>query len=378
MDSTISSQVSTTSTERRRILVLIKGLGIGGAERLIVESSRFWNRSAFEYHVVYMLPWKDQLVPQLRSAEVDVSCMDWRRPPGLVAINRLRRLYVSWRPQIVHSHLPAAAVVGRLALHGTNHVYTEHNIVDSYRQPTRWLNRLTYNRNTAVVAVSSAVADSISRYPGPTPTVIPNGVSVVVSDEEAASARAEVGIAPQEPLLVHVGNIRPHKGHSNLIAATEILLDRVPGATVVSIGGEKRPGDLERVRTEAKARGLGERLRFLGRREDARSFLATADVVVNPADVEGLPVALLEAMALGRPVVATSVGGVPSVVLHERTGLLVPPRDPEALAAGMAHAITSPHSMEWGNQAARLIQREYGLGRMVEAYENLYDRMLDG
>lgn len=343
---------------------------------LIAEASRSWDRERFDYQVAYMLPWKDQLVASLERAGVEVTCLHWERSPGLGAVRRLRAMFRDWRPSLIHSHLPAAGIFARIILPTATHIYTEHNLADSYRQPTQWLNRVTYGRNRAIIAVSDAVANSVGEYPGPTPTVIPNGVSVTVTSGQASRARAEAGIRNGQRLIVHVGNIRPHKGHQTLIEATRRLVAERPDVVVVSLGGEKHTGDLERVRSAARKAGIEKSLRFLGRRDDARAFIAAADVVVNPADVEGLPVSLLEAMALEKPVVATAVGGVPSVIRHEVTGLLVPPSEPGKLAAAMARALSSSAAIDWGVEAARLVDRDFGLDRMVRAYEALYAEVL--
>lgn len=368
--------MSTTRDKRLRVLVLVKGLGIGGAETLISQSASLWDRDSFDYRVAYFLPWKDHLVPSLLADDVSVTCLEWRRSSSLAPVRRLASLARQWRPHIVHSHLPAAGVLARMTLWDPTHVYTEHNLVHSYRQPTRWLNRATYSRNGAVIAVSEAVAETVAAYKGPTPHVIPNGVSIFVSQEEARRPRAELKIGSRVPLVVHVGNIRPQKGHSTLIDAVALVKAAVPEVVVISIGGEKYRGDLERLRNQARAKGLDDQLRFLGRRHDARNFIAASDVVVNPADVEGLPVSLLEALALKRPVVATAVGGVPSVIHHRKSGLLVPPNDPAALAKAMEEALKSPHSARWGAEGARIVEQRHGLDRMVSAYEDIYRGVL--
>nr|MBO2500942.1 glycosyltransferase [Acidimicrobiia bacterium] len=157
----------------------------------------------------------------------------------------------------------------------------------------------------------------------------------------------------------------------------ELLLASHEDVVIVSIGGEKFPGDLERLRNEAAARGIDSKIRFLGSRADALDFVAAADVFVNPADVEGLPVAILEAMALGKPVVATAVGGVPSVVLDGQTGRLVPPKNPEGLASAMAELLASSEERRrLAGNARALIERRFSLARMVERYENVYDEVL--
>jgi glycosyltransferase involved in cell wall biosynthesis len=369
------SPVSSTQADRARVLVLIKGLGIGGAERLISDGAEHWDRDRFEYRVAYVLPWKEQLVQSIRDLGIEVTCLGSSRGMGPVAFRNLRRLTRQWRPSLIHAHLPSAGILARVS-GGTPVVYTEHNISSSYRQPTRALNRLTYGRNAAVIAVSEAVAESLRGFPGPTPRVIPNGITFQVTSQEVAAVRDELGLLPGQRLVVHVGNIRPHKGHENLIAATARLRASDPDVLVVSVGAEKFPGDLARVRESAVSAGVADHIRFMGRREEARAFLAAADVVANPADFEGLPLAVLEALSLGKPVVATAVGGVPSVIVDRVTGLLVPQGDPDALAAGIHEALVSPAAPGWGEAGAELVARDHGIARMISEYEKVYEELI--
>ncbi|HVR32617.1 MAG TPA: glycosyltransferase [Acidimicrobiia bacterium] len=358
------------------VLVLIKGLGIGGAERLISEGARFWDRQAFDYRVAYLLPWKDQLVSDLEALDVPVRCLGGGHGLGPSSGLRLRRHVLDSGASLIHAHLPSAGIIARTAS-PVPVVYTEHNLAHSYRAVTRIVNRLTYGRNRAVTAVSEAVAETVSRYPGPPVEVVPNGVTVSMVPARPAAVRTELGLRPDQPLVVHVGNIRPGKGHDLLIEAAELLAVTQPDAVVVSIGGEKYPGDMDRLRDGIVSRGLDERVRFLGRRRDALAFIAAADVYVNPAAVEGLPVTILEALALSRPVVATAVGGVPSVIVNEKTGLLVTPGDAEGLAAGIGRLLTDHRlAAELAAAGSDLVDREYGLERMIRTYEDIYRRVL--
>ena len=361
---------------RQSITVLIKGLGIGGAEKLITEAANYWDRDRFDYRVAYLLPWKDQLVAELESKNVPVVMLGSKRGAGPGSLLRLRRFIKGSGTNLVHAHLPSAGILARLAS-PVPVVYTEHNIADSYRGSTRVLNRLTYGRNARVTAVSGAVAESVASYPGPTAQVVPNGVNVSSSPDAISAARAELGIGPDSDLVVHVGNIRPHKGHATLVATARLLGELRPGTTVVSIGGEKFPGDLERVRSMAKEQGADHVIRFLGRREDALSFLAAADVVVNPSDVEGLPVVLLEALALERPVVATAVGGVPALIEHEKTGLLVAAGDPEGLAKELDRLLSDrPFARSLAMAGNEAVQRHHGIEQMVRSFEGVYSEVL--
>ena len=357
---------------RPTILVLIKGLGIGGAERLIADGAAFWNREAYDYRVAYVLPWKDQVVGDLETLDVPVRCIgtDKGLRPGV--IRNLRALLEEWDVDIIHVHSPAVAALARLVKGGRRLVYTEHNVVGSYRLPTRIANRFTYPRNDAVIGVSDAVGESVMKYPGPNANIIPNGVSAKFRPQESAAARVELGIGTDDPLIVHVGNIRPHKGHSNLIEAVALLKTTHPDALVVSIGGEKHNGDLARVQAEAAGAGVAENIRFLGRRTDARAFTEAASVYVNPSDFEGLPIAVLEAMALARPIVATSVGGVPSVI-NETTGILIPEKNPQALAEAVGALLDDPaHATVLGKAAQHLVETQFGLDAMIATTEQIY------
>lgn len=362
---------------RARVLILIKGLGIGGAERLISEGARFWSTDDFQYGVAYVLPWKDQLVPDLKDTgirSVSVGSRWWVVSSPL----KLRRLVRSWEPALIHAHLPVTGILAR-TMTRVPVIYTEHNVVESYRTTTRVVNRMTYGRNAAVVAVSDAVADSIAGYPGPDPVVIPNGVAVSATEQGRRRVLAELGIASDRPLVVHVGNIRPAKGHDTLIEAASQLADLVPGIAIVSIGGEKDPGDLERLRGAAAERGLDDTLQFIGMRENAVDFIASADVFVNPSHAEGLPLVVLEAMMAGTPVVATAAGGVPSVVHDGETGRLVDVGDAAALATAVAEVLSDAEAAkEMADRAQRVAEADYGLERMVKAYEAMYRALLDG
>ncbi|MFN2486947.1 MAG: glycosyltransferase [Acidimicrobiia bacterium] len=360
------------------ILVFIKGLGIGGAERLISEAASYWDRERFDYRVAYLLPWKNQLVPELQRQEVEVTMVGGRRGADPLAASRLRQHIAKIGAKLVHAHLPSAGILARL-VSPVPVVYTEHNLLSSYRPATRWLNRLTYFRNAATTAVSEAVAVEVLELPGPRVEVVTNGVSVSVARHEIDEVRKELDLSPGEHLVVHVGNIRPHKGHAHLVETARWLADQSKDIQLVSVGGEKYPGDLARIRTLARDRGVEKTIRFLGRREEARAFLAAADLVVNPSDFEGLPVVLLEAMALGRPVVATAVGGVPGLIEDGVTGLLIPPADPPRLGQAILRLTSDPRlAADLGAAGRAVVAERYGLGRMVSAFEDIYERVLSG
>lgn len=318
-----------------RVLWLTKGLGWGGAERLLAACARHASRDRWEIEVAYVLPWKSGLVPEIESLGVPVHCLGQERPRGAWPV-RLRRLIAVRDYAIVHTHAPVPAVAARLLGGGRARlVHTEHNMWPRYRPTTRWANALTYRRNDAVIAVSKAVAGTI-RPPGrgiQVPlTVVIHGIEHPVPTLSRRVARSRLGL-PEDGLVVGtVGNLTPKKDHRTLLDTVAVLPEASrPTLVIVGTG----PMDRE-LRAHARSLGIADSVIFAGLRQDVTEILPAFDVFVLSSRHEGLPLALVEAMAAGVPVVATEVGGIPEIVTDGVEGVLVRPGAPHELAAVLA------------------------------------------
>lgn len=274
------------------------------------------------------------------------------------------------RPDIVHAHNPTAlhyGVLGKL-LGRARLVLTEHRGVA--RTPTRIEWRLT----DAVVAVSEDTARACATTVRGV-QVIYNGVAGAAPARPRAEVRAALGLQGDEVVGVHVANLRAIKAHDVALHALARLRDDDFRFTLLLVGdGPDRPA-LEDL---ARALDVGpDRVRFLGSRADVPDLLGAADLFVLSSRMEGLPLAVLEAMAQSLPIVATRVGGVPEVVDDERTGLLVPPDDPAALAAAIGRLVCDAAQRARLGAAgrARALAR-FSFTRMVDEYERLYRRLL--
>jgi glycosyltransferase involved in cell wall biosynthesis len=330
--------------DRTRVLWLLKGLGPGGAERLVVGHASTGDRDAFEYAAAYLLPWKQHLVPELEMLGVDTHCLDVRTPADPRWLPRLRRLVREGRFDIVHIHSPALAALARPALRVWGPrpaiVYTEHNRWPSYQPVTRVANRLTLGLDDATIAVSEDVRASMGRRASNVEVLV-HGIDVErvrrhLSDRDAV--RAELGIGGDELLAVTVANLRASKGYDHLLVAARHLADQGVPVRFAAAGQGPLEGEL---RARAEALGLGDCFRLLGYVPDAARLVAGADLFVLASEHEGLPLAVMEALALGVPVVATRVGGIPELVDDGASGLLVDPGDPDGLAAAIL-TLTDP------------------------------------
>ncbi|OGL00951.1 MAG: hypothetical protein A3D33_19895 [Candidatus Rokubacteria bacterium RIFCSPHIGHO2_02_FULL_73_26] len=186
--------------------------------------------------------------------------------------------------------------------------------------------------------------------------------------------RAELGLGPGDRPIGVAARMTAQKGHAHLLDALPAVLARVPAVVCVLIGDGPLRAPLE---ARARALGVAARCRFTGARADVADLVAALEVVVLPSRSEGLPFALLEAMALGKPVVATTVGGCPEVVEDGRTGWLVPPGDAPALAGAVLRLLEdAPAARAMGARGAARVRAEFSLARMVDALQTLYAALL--
>lgn len=336
------------SNRPRRVLWLVKGLGPGGAERLMVAAAGAHDRAAVTCSTAYLLPWKDALVGDLEALGVPCTCLDVHDERDLRWAGRLRRLLIEHPVDVLHAQSPYPAGIARLVVRSLparvrpRVVYTLHNTWTSFSTPTRWLNRATYGLDAADVAVSEIVRSTLpARARDRTETVI-HGIDLAGVRAQRArrtEIRAELGMGADEFVVGTVANFRAQKDYPNLLAAARLLADANVPVRVVAVGQGPQEAETRALHAEL---GLGDRVLLTGRRDDAVAVMGACDGFVMASNNEGLPVAIMEALALGLPVVSTAVGGIPEAITDGVEGLLVPARDPEALAAAITRLADDP------------------------------------
>jgi glycosyltransferase involved in cell wall biosynthesis len=364
----------------KRILHLIKGLGRGGAELLLVSAAPYLDRNRFQYEVAYLLPWKDAVVGDLRAADLQVHCLDRKQDSGW--LRRLRSLVRERGIDLVHSHSPYTAVGARTVLGGdVKHLHTEHNVWTSYHRATYWGNLLTFPRNEHVFAVSEHVRVSI-RYPAPLRFLrmppcetLYHGLDPVAFARWGSpdGVREELGLAADAPVMGIVANFRPQKGHRDLFRATAEVRKVLPDVRLVVVG----QGPLEKsLRDHVQALGLEDTVLFTGQRDDAPRLVSAFDLFVLPSLFEGLAIALVEALALGKPAVVTQVGGLVEVVEHGKHGLVVPPGDYRALAGAIVRLLQDPELRRRLGEEGRRRAGDFDIRRAVRRVEQVYDQVM--
>jgi len=379
------------TSSKLRVVVMIDFLApSGGGERLAMQLAARLDPRRFERTlcVTRWSPGADRdpavaaAVAELREAGVGLLLIDRARKIDLRAWGPLWSLMRRGRVDVLHAHKFGsnvwAALLGRAA--GVPVVVTHEHTWSYEGEPVRrFLDReLIARRSDTLIAVSREDRRRMIEVEGIRSndiTFVPNGIPARPGGD-GARVRAELGIDASAPVVGAVAGLRAQKAFDVLVRAAEPLRRRVPEVRVLIAGeGPERP------RLEALVRELEleDVVTLLGARSDVPDVLDAVDVAVSTSTYEGSPLALMECMAAGKPVVATRVGGVPDLIQHGEQGLLVAPGDPAAVAAALAELLEAPErAAEMGRRGRERQAREFDLDVMARTLEELYERLYAG
>ena len=366
------------STVRRvRVMQIVHSLDAGGTERLVIEITK--TLQPWADFVVCCLDAPGHWASELTDCGVPVVSLGRRAGfrPGLGL--EIARLATGYGIDVLHCHHYSPFVYGQMAAllrRGLHVVFTEHGRL-SDAQPSvkrRLINPLLGRLPSAVFAVSSDLRRhmTLEGFAARCVRVIHNGTDPGPRPQrgDRDAARRACGLPARAPVIGAVGRLDPVKDLDTLVRAFAALRREHIALRLVLIGdGPERAGLEER----ARVLGVGPAVSFLGYRSDVRRLLPAFDVYVNSSIHEGISLTLLEAMAAALPVVATSVGGTPEVVVDDGTGLLVPPRSPVALAAAIGRLLADPDQRASLGSAGRgRVERCFSIDAMTARYLDVY------
>jgi len=360
------------------VLWLIKALGPGGAERLLVAMASTHDRARFAMECAYVVADRDHLAPELEARGVAVHCVGARRlMPWPLA---LRTLLNRGGFDIVHVHSPLVAGVARLVVRTLPRrrrpptMATEHNPWPTLVLATRLLNALTSGLDAATISVSEETRRSIRprRLQRRAETIV-HGVErdrLVAAATHRDEARARLGLLPHEVAVVCVANYRRQKNWPGLLAAARQVVDSDLPVRFFGVG----QGPLEaEVLSEHRRLELGDRFVLLGFQPDVAPVLAAGDLLALASHYEGCPVAVMEALSIGLPVVATAVGGVVDAVRDGIEGRLVPAGRSDLLADALSEVVADAALRMRLARGALERGRTFDVQRAARRVESIYE-----
>lgn len=377
------------NSSRPHVLTLLDYVGgTGGAERLAIEIATRLDKSRFQSSLCASryasagtpTPSETAAVERLRESGVQFLPLERSRRSQVAAWRPLASYLRREQVSVLHSHMfgsnLSGALLGRLTRVPVV-IAHEHTWSFEGKPLRKLLDREVIARwSSTVIAVSQEDRRKmidVERIPPEAIRFVPNGIDVNAPGV-GRDLRSELGIAEHSPVLGSVGSLRAQKAYDVLIGAVASLRDEHPDLRLLIVGdGEER----ERLERLVRDFGVEEHVMLLGRRLDVPDVLAILDVAVSSSDYEGSPLAVMEYMDAALPVVATAVGGVPDLVEHGVHGLLVPPRDPNALAAAVGELLRDrERARHMGERGQRRRRTEFDIASTVRNLEDLYEELL--
>ena len=366
-----------------KICYLINALHVGGAERALSKTVARLDKSRYET-IVCCLWMGGAVTDEIEKAGAKVINLDAKHKLDFGIPFKLYRLLKEHKPDILHSFLFHANMFGRIVgrLAGVPVIISSERTMGMEGKHRLLLNRLTASLADKIVTVSEAVREFAIAKIGITPdklVTIYNGVDLSEfsrnpNREGIEEARRELGIAPSHVVVGTVGHLEEEKGCEYLLQAAARVSTQDGNVTFLLVGDGSQRAKLENL---AEDLSISSNVIFMGYRNDIPRILSVMDIFVLPSLYEGLPNALLEAMAACRPVVATQVGGIPEVVADGETGILVPRRDPGALAGAICVLLEDrDRAREMGMRGRNQVERLFSVETMVAKTEALYEELI--
>ena len=382
------SPVSAAGRDGRiKVLHLCDKFGIResrthGVSRLFTWWFPRFDRSRYDVRLVGIRP-EDGASAHLRTQGLDPVCLG-RGPFHPAVVTDLLALLRAERPHVLHAHGYATSNYARIvgALTGVRVLIHEHTSFPSIPFYQRAIDRALAGRTDLGVAVSDSTRDFMVRFrslPAEKIRVVYNGAPleefIPPGLERVRAERARLGLREGEPVVGAVGRMDEQKGMTYLLQAAARILRRRPDVRFVLAGDGHL---LERHREEARALGIAERTVFAGFCEDVPALQSVLDIQAFPSIYEGTPLTVFEAMAMGRVIASTTVDGLAEVLRHRENALLVPPRDPDALAGAVLELLADPGLAGRLAAQAAADSRRYDVSRTVRELEAVYEELVGG
>jgi glycosyltransferase involved in cell wall biosynthesis len=370
--------------EKINILHIYQNSKIGGVQQQLFSLLKTYNREVFNPFFCCLGP-KEEMGTEIEKLGIDFIALNSKRYHKFspkIMIN-LYQLMKKRHIHVVRAHKYRASLYGRVAAFFARIPVVITSVHGNYRKdlrPERRIaNRILSRVTDKIVAVSESIKEDIIRYDKIDPSkilVIHNGVDILkfAPDGRFHDIRKEFAITDSDVVIGFIGRLVPAKGIEYLIDAFSHLVSELKNIKLLIVG---QGSLLDRLRERTHEHGINGSVLFTGERHDIPDILSGIDIFVMPSVAEGLPNSLLEAMAMRKPIIATSVGGIPEVIRNGINGLLVPPRNAESIITAIKKLLDKRHLAKKMGQSARyFVEENLSIQATTRKWESLYISLL--
>jgi glycosyltransferase involved in cell wall biosynthesis len=366
--------------ERIRMITFIDDLCAGGTQKWLIHILKGLQKLGYDHKVFVVRniinPHFLQEVRKYAEVEIIGEPAFW----SIYGFIHVYRSIKQWQPDIVQTLLPSSDVIGRVLAWLAAVPVIVSSIRGHNLDKSRWLlwldnctaglaERVIFNAEDAIpfaLAHEGVVREQV--------VYIPNGVEQLNPTKSPSEIRRELGIPEEARIIGAVGRLHPSKGHDNLIGVFAKLAEEIPALFLLIVGDGELSSTLKKQVTD---RRLDEHVLFTGYRTDIPDLLAIMEVFAHPSLWEGMPNALMEAMANGKPVVASGIDGIKALIVDGMTGLLVRPDSTDELFSQLHRLMTDRElAAKLGQHAAQSMKEQFSLERMVKSYDEVYKTLL--
>ncbi|MDD5454220.1 MAG: glycosyltransferase [Candidatus Ratteibacteria bacterium] len=366
-----------------RIVYLITELDVGGAENSLYQLVTHLNPQKFS-PVVCSLDGKGKIAEKLRDRGIEVACLGAKSKFDITVFLKLIKFLKRQRPQILHTYLFHANFLGRIAgwICNVPIIISSVRVMEKEKAHHLYLDMFTQWMVDKEICVSKEVEKFMIKSAHISPsklTTIYNGINtsdfLSLNDEGKNKKKGELSISGFNPVIGTIARLTTQKGIRYLLEAFRIILKDFPNCCLLIVGQGPRERELKTLSGEL---GISSNVKFLGFREDAAEIIDLMDVFVLPSLWEGMPNVVLEAYALGKPVVATGVGGTREIIKDGETGFLISSCDWKHLAQYVKLLIENPQMRgEFGARGREFVNNNFSLDKMIKDTETLYEELIN-
>lgn len=367
------------------IMHVVHGFGLGGMENGIVNLINGMDSNIFDFSIC-CLSKSGEAAKRIKRNDVEIFELHKKDGHDFFLWGKLSRLFQKEKVQIVHTHNWGTlfdGVIGAKIARVPIIVHSEHGLwyedILHIKKRKLLTQKLIFNFIDQITTVCKDLERTLIKLTGikeEKVICIPNGVKLQRFDVEIdkGSKRREIGIQENDIVVGIIGSLDPIKDHKTFLYAGVEIIKEFPNAKFLIIGD----GSLkEELLSLSEKIGLGKRVLFLGQRDDIPEILKIMDVFISSSLREGMSNTILEAMAVGLPVIATKVGGTPEIVVDGKTGFLVCPANPKELAEGIIKVLKNPQQAKnMGKAGQEKVRENFSLNKMIKSYENLYKGLI--